>query len=26
VFINNNKYALNVSEALSVHHQEHHKL
>ena len=26
VFINNYKYALHVSDALVVHHQEHYKL
>jgi len=26
VFINNYKYALHVSDALCVHHQEHYKL
>jgi len=26
VFINNYKYALRVSDALCVHHQEHYKL
>jgi len=26
VFINNYKYALNVSDALCIHHQEHYKL
>jgi len=26
VFINNYKYALHVSEALCVHHQEYYKL
>ena len=26
VFINNYKYALHVSDALYVHHQEHYKL
>jgi len=26
VFINNYKYALHVSDALWVHHQEHYKL
>ena len=26
VFINNNKYALHVSDTLCVHHQEHYKL
>jgi len=26
VFINNYKYALHVSGALCVHHQEHYKL
>jgi len=26
VFIKNYKYALHVSEALCVHHQEHYKL
>ena len=26
VFINNYKYALHVSDALCIHHQEHYKL
>jgi len=26
VFINNYKYAVHVSDALCVHHQEHYKL
>jgi len=26
VFIHNYRYALHVSDALSVHHQEHYKL
>ena len=26
VFINNYKYALHISDALCIHHQEHYKL